>query len=207
MANTTYMSSRKQYARPQAMLWSDNDGTPSSTYGYIPDGYEVDSDSTGTQSFIILSDHNRSPIDIKPTRIEKRERMINGNMRSYHIADKLTISASWNMLPSRSYSKKPKYSTGDDLATVDPTASIYTVDGGAGGEDLLRWYNEHTGPFYVFLSYDNYSNYGTNDSAYNHLDTYSQVVQMYITNFDYSIQKRGASNYDMWNVSVTLEEV
>jgi hypothetical protein len=29
---------------------------------------------------------------------------------------------------------------------------------------------------------------------------------MYITSFNYSVEKRGGTNYDFWNISVTLEE-
>ena len=29
---------------------------------------------------------------------------------------------------------------------------------------------------------------------------------MFISNFDYTIEKRGGNTYDMWNVSITLEE-
>jgi hypothetical protein len=36
---------------------------------------------------------------------------------------------------------------------------------------------------------------------------YSQVLQMYISSFDYSVVRRGSTNFDMWNISVSLEEV
>ena len=53
--------------------------------------------------FLILSDHNRGELQFSPIRIEQRQRTVNGRMRSYHIAAKLTISTSWDMLPSRSF--------------------------------------------------------------------------------------------------------
>jgi hypothetical protein len=99
--NLEYMDGRKTYQRPQAILLSDNPGTIVDGY-YIPTGVEKGSNSAQDGSFIILSDDNRSPLNFSTTRIEKRERMINGRMRSYHIADKLTMSTSWDMLPSRS---------------------------------------------------------------------------------------------------------
>jgi hypothetical protein len=177
------------------------DGTTSAKYFYAPTGYEV-YDSIAGDNFLILSDHNRKAIDFKTTRIEKRERMVNGRMRSYHIADKLTISTSWDNLPSRSFSTDPAYNpaTGTTLAGVQ-----YTVDGGAGGADLLKWYEDHQGPFWVYLSYDNPNNFATD--RYNHLDQYSQVVQMYVSDFSYTVEKRGGRNYDFWNINVTLEEV
>jgi hypothetical protein len=84
---------------------------------------------------------------------------------------------------------------------------MYTSDGGAGGEEMLRWYNDNTGPFWVFLAYDRYTNFGDDNDAYTHLGQYNEIVQMYITSFDYSVEKRGGENHDLWNVSVTLEEV
>jgi hypothetical protein len=57
------------------------------------------------------------------------------------------------------------------------------------------------------LSYDKYANFGSDEDARQKLSKYSQAIQMYISNFNYSIVKRGGNNFDMWDVSVTLEEV
>lgn len=207
-----YMSGRKKYKRPQAMLWSENSGTLVNGV-YVPNGYEIGS-TTGSETdqstfnqFLILSDDNREPIDFKPTRIEKRERMINGRMRSYHIADKLTISTSWSMLPSRSFYLSPEFnpSTGKPL-TKEKNSLEYTSDGGAGGVELLDWYENHQGSFWVYLAYDKYSNFGKDDLSYGHLGQYNQLIEMFFSDFSYSVQKRGGSNHDFWNISVTLEE-
>lgn len=216
MASNSYMSGRQKYSRPQAMLWSDTPGVLSEGK-YIPAAYEDQSDLAGissTDRFIILSDHNRQDINIQPQRIEQRTRMANGTMRSYHIADKLVLSTSWTMLPSRSFAGRPNFdqSTGVSdfsIASQSPNAAEnqYTVDGGAGGNELLNWYQNHTGPFWVFLSYDKYINFGSDTAAYGNLAEYNQVIKMYISSFDYSIVKRGATNFDMWNINVTLEEV
>lgn len=216
MATSGYMSGRKRYGRPQGMLWSDTPGTINDGI-YVPSGYETNSDKTGitsTDDFIILSDHNRSEINISPQRIEQRKRMANGTMRSYHIADKLNISTSWTMLPSRSYKLYANFNQTTGKSTADhvfggltATEQEFTSDGGAGGVEILDWYENHTGPFWVFLSYDKYNNFGTDDAAHLHLAEYNQVVQMYISNFDYSIVKRGRNNLDLWNVNVSLEEV
>jgi len=207
-----YMSGRKKYQRPQAMLWSENSGTLVNGI-YVPNGYEIGS-TTGSETdestfnqFLILSDDNRQPIDFKPTRIEKRERMINGRMRSYHIADKLTISTSWNMLPSRSFALAPEFNSSNGKPLVKEKNSLeYTSDGGAGGVELLDWYENHQGSFWVYLAYDKYSNFGKDDTDYGHLGQYNQLVEMFFSDFSYSVQKRGGSNHDFWNISVTLEE-
>ena len=59
----------------------------------------------------------------------------------------------------------------------------------------------------MFLAYDKYTNFGSDDSAYGHLAQYNQIVEVFFSKFDYSVQKRGNSNMDLWNVSVSLEEV
>ena len=68
---------------------------------------------------IALSEHNRNPVGIGYNRIEKSQRMSNGTLRRFFIADKKTISVSWNMLPSY---------------------ANYTVDGGYGALDLKAFY-------------------------------------------------------------------
>jgi hypothetical protein len=226
MATKAYMDGRKKYARPQAMLWSDNPGTliaaptqdnPDNKI-YVPTGYEIGA-NTGSEAntalfdeFLILTDDNRSKIDFKPTRIETRKRMINGRMRSYHIADKMQITVSWDMIPSRSFAMSPNFNSNgksDMSGNFGSSSSVdqqYTTDGGAGGAELLDWYNNHQGSFWVFLSYDNYPNFGKDDSSYGHLGQYSEVMEVFFSDFSYNIVKRGSSNYDFWNVSVTLEE-
>ena len=55
--------------------------------------------------------------------------------------------------------------------------------------------------------YDKYNNFGNDDAARLHLAQYNQVIQMYVASFDYTIVKRGGNTSDLWNISVTLEEV
>lgn len=209
MATAAYIQGRKRYTRPQAIIWSENPGTLDASGIYIPIGQEIGANplltSGGTNQFLILSDHNRSAIQFKPERIEQRQRMINGNMRSHHIADKMTINFSWNNLPSRAFSSVADFdSTGKSELTGQ---NEYTADGGAGGVELLEWYETHKGPFWMFLSYDNYRNFGTAESAYLHLTNYSEIVQVYFADFSYDVVKRGRTNHDLWDISVSLEEV
>ena len=212
MASANYMLGRKQYARPQGMLWADNSGTLVDGI-YVPNGYEVNSDTGSEQNadlfnqFIILSDDGRAPLSFTPTRIEKRERMINGRMRSTHIADKLTLSTSWTMLPSRSHYVNPNFNSSSGKSEFAGNSSQeYTSDAGAGGVELLDWYENHQGSFWVYHSYDKYSNFGKDDPAYGHLNQYSQIIEMFFADFSYSVEKRGGTNHDLWNISVTLEE-
>lgn len=207
MATAPYMAGRKRYQRPQSILWSENAGTLVEGL-YVPTGYEIGSsvpegtDTNMIDQFLILSDHNRQPMTFTPERIEQRERTINGRMRSYHIADKLKMSVSWTNLPSRSYEESPEFnSTG--------SSSVYmnTADGGAGGVEILDWYENHKGPFWMFLAYDKYSNFEKNNETYTKLPQYNQIMQVYFSDFNYNVVKRGGNNFDLWDVSVNLEEV
>ncbi len=217
MATNTYMSGRKKYSRPQAMLFADNPGTKVDGF-YIPDGYEIGAytgSEANTGDFLILSDDNRSEIDFGTTRIEKRERMINGRMRSYHIADKLQISVSWDMLPSRAYDTISHFDingNADMQATVSrPKPLEFTSDGGAGGVELLNWYENHKGSFWVYLAYDKYTNFQDTDlseadNRFNNINKYNEIVEVFFSDFNYSVVKRSGLNFDFWNVSLTLEE-
>lgn len=203
MSSSSYMSGRKKWSRPQGLLLSDNPGRILSG-SYVPTGTEW-------QDFIVVSDHNRSPISISTNRIESRQRMVNGNMRSYHNADKLQISVSWERLPSRAFSDDPTFNS---FGKITNDVESYTSDNAAGGVDLLNWYESHVGPFYVFLSYDKFrSGEGqVSDKIddwptdYDSLTKYKQVLKMYFASFEYEIEKRGSTNHDLWNINMTLEE-
>jgi len=201
MANATYLTGRRKYGAPQAMLWSENYGVLDNGFFY-PTGTEIGADNTGVPSleqdtFLICSDHNRSELSFTQERIQNRQRMINGNMRAYNIADKLSLSTSWQMLPSRSFKTDPNFNSSGN-SSMSSTLDQYTVDGGAGGLELLNWYESHQDPFWVFLAYDR----NENQTKYN------QIIQMYFKDFSYSVIKRGGFEWrDLWNISVTLEEV
>ena len=217
MASIEYISGRRKYTRPQAMLFSNNPGTVVTSSGqqfYVPLGSEINAetqDNSGNE-FLILSDDNRQPIDIASQRLERRERMINGRMRSYHIADKIAISTSWEMLPSRSFSTNPEFDTNGapTTAPAPPTAIHdyrYTSDGGAGAAELVDWHETYTGSFWVFLAYYKFPAFGIDDAAYQNMNKYNQIVEVMFSDFSHSIVKRGATTYDFWNVSLALEEV
>ena len=210
MATSAYLTGRRRYSRPQSILWSNNAGTLSNGL-YVPNGIEVGATTEETDpdlldQFIILSDHNRGEMQFNNERIEQRQRTINGRMRSYHIADKLSMSVSWSMLPSRGYAGLAGYSETTGLSPDIRTTDEYTADGGAGGGELLDWYENHQGPFWMYLAYDKYNNFD-GQTKYNNLNKYNQIIQVYFADFSYSVVKRGATNHDLWNISVTLEEV
>lgn len=71
-----------------------------------------------------VSEHNRSEFNIGNNRIEQQQRMANGTMRKYFVADKKTFNLSWQMLPS---------------------FRNETVDGAWGAEDLKLFYESLAG--------------------------------------------------------------
>jgi hypothetical protein len=94
----------------------------------------VDISATDTPSWQKLTEHNRRPASIQINRIEKTQRTSNGTLRKFFIADKKSISVSWNMLP---------------------TSSTMTVDGGYGANDIQTFYNgsKGQGSFKLKISY------------------------------------------------------
>jgi hypothetical protein len=87
-----------------------------------------------TPTWTKLTEHNRQPASIQINRIEKTQRTSNGTMRKFFIADKKSISVSWNMIP---------------------THSTMTVDGGYGANDIQTFYNsaKGQGSFKIKISY------------------------------------------------------
>jgi hypothetical protein len=200
LASSAYIQNRWDInglrKRPQAIAWSDSPGVISNGL-LVPEGIEY-------TDFIILSDHNRGEISFTKLRLENRQRMVSGFMRSYHIADKDSISWSWDMLPSRAFSGDPDFDENTGLANVSGLEK-FTVDSGAGGVDIINWYENHPGSFYMFLAYDRYDNF-TSDK-YSRLNQYNEVIEVMFSGFEQSLVQRAGSLYDFWNISVTLEEV
>ena len=197
MTTSTYLAGRNKYGRPQAMLFLDNPGTIDNGF-YVPQGNEF-------EDFIIVSDHNRDPIKFKNNRIEEKVRTINGRMRSYHIADKVSISTSWKNLPSRAASAELVIDQESGQTLIGPNDLAYTADGGAGGVDLLNWYENHQGSFWVFLAYDKLTNFESD--KYNKLTQYNEIIEVFFDDFQYDIINRGRATHDFWDISLSLEEV
>ena len=199
-----------QYNRPQAMVWANNAGFVNDSGTKKGASYPWGKEG---EDFIITSDHNRSAINVDKMRIENKVRMINGNMRSYHTADKVTINVTWNLLPSRAFQEQVQVSTEGKITGTTPYSqepylsspvSEYTADGGAGAVDLVEWYNNTIGPMWVFLSYDSPQNFLNGADPYEMLKHYPHRHQMFFSSFNYSVEKRGL--YDFWNLSCSLEE-
>jgi hypothetical protein len=136
-------------------------------------------DRTTATVYRRVSEHNRTDFQVGTNRIEKVQRMSNGLMRKFFIADKKTFSVSWQMLPS---------------------FRTETVDGAWGAEDLKSFYESIAGQgeFNIRINYA--SNAGDTDNT----ATYD-VHKVVFTNASFDVVKRGIQPF--WNVNITLEEV
>lgn len=174
----------KRWLRPSIMAFSEN----------LP----VYQNNALVGNFKYLTDDNRSPLEISFERIEFKERMINGRMRSYHVADKKNISVSWDMIPSRSVDPNrteinfisEKYYSGETLTNPNFLSA----------DEMLEWYEDNTGEFYLILSYDRQHVFGDD---YTQITSPCEILPVFFNDFSYSIQTRGQYN-DLWSVSMSL---
>ena len=139
--------------------------------------------AASTTTFRRVTEHNRTPISFNTERIEQSTRMANGTTRKYFIADKLNISASWEMVPS---------------------FRNETVDGAWGAEDLKAFYESAAGQgsFRIKLNPTVFSPSlveGTGALS----DDYTYTVM--ITSCDFTLAKRGIQPF--WNVDISMEQV
>lgn len=143
---------------------------------YARDLYQDPSDTT--QSWIKLTEHNRSEIAVGQQRIEQKQRMANGSLRKFFVADKKEFSVSWNMLPG---------------------TRIYTVDNQWGALDLIEFYNSSEGQstFDIRL---NFAKSGTSQES----SGYEQYT-VSCTSFNATLIKRGEVPF--YNISMSMEQV
>lgn len=140
---------------------------------------------------ISLSEHNRNPVSVGYNRIEKVQRMSNGTLRKFFIADKKFISMSWNMLPSY---------------------SNFTVDGHYGALDLKSFYEGTAAKGANALSGRNTFNVDLKYSTTT--GTTTETLEMVFTSFSCEVVKRNIKSassdlypQEFWTVSLALEEV
>ena len=140
--------------------------------------------SANSLRFRRLTEHNRAPLSINTERIESSQRMANGTLRKYFIADKLNLSVSWEMIPS---------------------FRNETVDGAWGAEDIKNFYESSAGrgPFRVKINPTVFSPSLVEQSDGSLADDYTYT--MVFTSCDFSVVKRGLQPF--WSVNISLEQV
>lgn len=145
-----------------------------------------------------LTDHNRDDISITPELIESQNRMANGNLRKYVIAQKNKISTSWNFLP---------------------TNPSETVDGNYAGAWIESFYHNNASlPIYikliqseidsnVFLEPDTFVP-GTIplNTNFKSASTGSTTYQVFITSFSKVLRKRTTIS-DYVDIDIEFTEI
>jgi hypothetical protein len=177
---TNYTALSQKYLRPSLIIWSKSEPIQGADKGKWDLGSE----------YLYLSDNNRSELSVSFERIEYKQRMINGTMRSYHVADKKNFSTSWENLPSRK-TQVTEYSDKEE----DKRNKF------AGGQEMLKWYEEHTGDFWMLLVYDIDPEVSTSNIRQN-----VEKVNVFFESFSYNIVKRGL-DLDLWNIDLSMVEV
>lgn len=131
-----------------------------------------------------VTEQNRAPLSLNVERIESSQRMANGTLRKYFIADKLNLSISWEMVPS---------------------FRNETVDGGWGAEDLKEFYESAAGrgAFRIKLNPTVFSTELVEQSDGALADDYTYTVMF--TSCDFTVLKRGLQPF--WSVNISLEQV
>jgi hypothetical protein len=175
----------KAYSKPSLIIFSTTDPVAQLS-GEVPTGLW----DFGSGQVLYLTDDNRSSLSIVPQRLESKRRMIDGTMRSVHIADKMSFSTSWQALPSRKTRPTP--------ATADGLSNKITSDAFGAGQDIKAWYESNFSDFWMLLVYDA----SVTGNATNNVEKYN----VFFDDFDFSIVKRGQHN-DLWDVSISLVEV
>ena len=177
----------KKWLRPSLIIFCETEPIPGT-------GGNAGKWELGT-NYLYLTDDGRDSVSVQPQRIEYKQRMINGRMRSYYVTDKNTFSTSWTNLPSRSEDSSRKYISEYEKRT---TSIRY-----AAGQEIKSWYETYTGDFWMLLVYDGpeYDQSTNNKSADQQVEKYN----VFFDSFSYDITKRGQYN-DFWDVSISLVE-
>lgn len=171
------------WTRPALMILSEAEPAP------------VNGDSgvwnlgTADTNFIYLTDDARSPLNVSIERIEYKKRMINGRMRTYHVADKKSFAVSWKDLPSA-------------REAISEPLRGGTTTGWASSQEMLTWYKNHTDSFYLTLVYDTPSPAAAAAPLKYTLEYYN----VFFEEFSYTVNKRGPT-HDLWDISMSLVEV
>jgi hypothetical protein len=141
-------------------------------------------------SWVKISDHGRSPLSISVDRIETKERMADGTLRRYVVAKKRTFSCSWDNLPDK---------------------NVSFLANGQSGEWMEEFYNDNDGAFAMRLRA------GTDEATAlaealtrtggdPALADNKREFTVMFSEYSKEVLKRGKT-FDLWNISITLEEV
>lgn len=125
-----------------------------------------------------ISDHGRSPLSVDVDRIETKQRMADGTLRRYVVSKKRSFSCSWENLPDK---------------------AVSFLANGQSGSWMENFHNTVDGSFMMRLR-------AGSDMDVNITGTNGIIATVMISDFSKEVLKRGKS-FDLWSLSITLEEV
>ena len=182
-ATATYSPGQKVYYN--GLLWKRKTGAQT-TIGQTPASVSAFWESNSEINWAKLSEHNRQPLSLDHNRIEKSQRMSNGTLRKFFIADKKNFSTSWEMLPS---------------------FQNLTVDGGLGAVDLQEFYSSvGTNTFNIKIVY------GQKMDGLNKVNR-EEYYNVNFTSCSFSVVKRNVKGntadpaQEFWWASISMEQV
>lgn len=170
-----------------------------------------------------VSDHGRAALDISDNPILTDSRTANGTLRRHYIRSPKKFGLSWENLPG----KNGLYEPGGTYLVPDPenpgefltvtnnnyqghtfvnSSGMHTADGGMCVEEMAMFWRQNRGSFLMGMRRGSASGKPWPDVTtipYDDDDFY--ITNVMITEFSINLNKRGIN--DLYNVSITLEEV
>lgn len=177
-----YTDLSKKYLRPSMIIFCSEQPLQSGSQWDL-------SGASGEGVYLYLTDDGRDPVSVSIERIENRQRMANGRMRTYHVMDKKSFSTGWTNLPSRAKDDNRDY--------ISEYINNTTATPFGAGQDIKDWHEEYTGDFWMLFVYDK----STTSAATSQVELFN----VFFDSFDFSISKRGQFN-DLWDVNISLVE-
>lgn len=139
-----------------------------------------------------ITDHGRTSFNQRTEMIGTDKRMHDGTLRRHHVGVKRSWDVSWENIPS----------------TNSVVGGFKTADGGWSGEQIETFYRGNQGKFRMVLRRGSASGKSVpnpSESALPYEDNDFYIVNVMFTDFSKEVKKRG--KVDIWNISLTLEEV
>lgn len=145
-----------------------------------------------TWNGVRVTDHGRQALSQSTERQGADRRMADGTLRRQHVGIKRTWSVSWENLPS----------------TNSILNSFKTADGGMAGEEIEGFYFDTPGKFRMVLrrgSAIDLAIPNVTEAQLPYEDDNFYIVNAMLTDFSKETRKRG--RVDLWNISLSIQEV
>lgn len=141
-------------------------------------------------TWVKVTDHGRSPLNIGVERFENKQRMADASLRKFTVAKKRNFSCSWQNLPN--------------------VATSFLANGSTHGEWLEDFYNRTDGTFKMRLRAGADENIAlatalTRTGGDPLLVDNAREFTVMFSDWSKEVARRG-KGFDLWNVDITLEE-